>query len=213
MAEVDEYLRLKEMDALFTQAKHAAASMDSELNRLKRREAEKAERLVQLNTLQTEYRDLAHKIAEVDRQLSQHLSPDAMNKVEQQGLDYLIRQQELEQNIEEARTFLAGFEKTLQELTDEIQSAISKHRIDRDQSLARAKLLELELSPEWLRAYQKIQSKNPAHGVFSRIENGHCAFCRGAVSRPLESEVEAQLLLKACPSCGRLFLPHKAVYG
>lgn len=213
MAEVDEYLRLKEMDALLTQAKREGAAMDSELNRLKRREGEKSERQVQLNLLQNEYKELAHQIAEVDRQLSQRLSPESIAKLEEVGLSHLIRQQELEELMQEHQTFLAGFEETLKELRNEINTAIGQHTRDRDQCLARAKLLQQELSPDWQRAYQKIMAQNPAHGPFSRIENGHCLFCRGTVSKLLESEVEAQLLLKPCPSCGRLFLPHKAVYG
>ena len=213
MAHVDEYLRLKEMDALLTQAKRDSIALDEELNRLKRREGEKAERQIQLNTLQTEYKELAHQIAEVDRQLSQRLSPETITKLEETGLNYLIRQQELEELMQEHQTFLAGFEETLNELREEIQAAMKQHTLLRDQNIERAKLLEQELSPDWQRAYRKIVSQNPAHGPFSRIDNGHCAFCRGTVSKLLESEVEAQLLLKPCPSCGRLFLPHKAVYG
>lgn len=213
MPEVDEYLRLKEMDALLTQAKIETTSVENEVNRLKRRESEKAEREIQLNTLKTEAKDLAHKIADLDRQLTQRLSPETILKLEEEGLALLIRQQELENEIEDSKNFLAGFEKTLKEIHTEINEAISKHTLLKDQYLSRAQALESELSDDWKRAYKRIQAKNPAHGVFSRIENGHCYFCRGAVSRPLESEVEAQLLLKACPSCDRLFLPHKAVYG
>lgn len=213
MPEVEEYLRLKELDALLTQAKLESTNMDSELNRLKRRETEKAERQVQLNTVQAEFKDLTHKIAELDRQLSQRLSPDTITKLEEEGLNHLIRQQELEQAIEDHQTFLAGFQKTLTELTEDINKSINEATIRRDQALARAKLLEAELSPDWQRLYKKVSSQNLAHGSFSRIEDGHCLFCRGTVSKAFESEVEAQLLLKPCPSCGRLFLPHKAVYG
>lgn len=213
MPEVDEYLRLKEMDALLTQAKLEATLVENELNRLKRRESEKAEREIQLNTLKQEAKDLAHKIADLDRQLTQRLSPETIQKLEEDGLALLVRQQELENQIEDSKSFLSGFEKTLQDIHQETADSISQHTLLKEQYLTRAKALEAELTEEWKRAYKKAQSKNLAHGVFSRIENGHCYFCRGAISRPIESEVEAQLLLKACPSCDRLFLPHKAVYG
>lgn len=213
MPEVDEYLRLKEMDALLTQANKESEAMELEINRLRRRENEKAERHVQLTQLERESKDVVHKIAEIDRLLKQHLSGEAIEKLDEDGLTLLIRQQEIETLIEESKTFLSGFEKTLLEIKAEIDEAIVRHKNLRDQALMRAKLLEADLSPDTLRAYRKIAAAKPSHSTFSRIESGHCLFCRSAVSRPVESEVEAQLLLKACSSCGRLFLPHKAVYG
>lgn len=213
MAEVDDYLRLRELDGLLKQASEEARRVEDELNRLKKLDVIKAEREGQLKTAREALRESQHQLAEVDRKLGQHLGAEAKERLEQQGLDLLIREQELDQVIDEHQTFLGGFAQTLKEIQAEVSAAVAEARTRQESSLLRARLLEEALPEDWRRAYQKALARKPAHGPFSRIENGHCLFCRGAISRIFESEVEAQLLLKACPSCGRLFLPHKAVYG
>jgi predicted nucleic acid-binding Zn-ribbon protein len=213
MPDVEEYLRLREMDAMLIQMRKATARMEDELNRLKRRENAKLEKEAQLKTLTQEAKNLSHQIAELDRQLSQRLDSAAAAALEEQGLQLLIRQQELEQEQEDIRTFLGGYEKTLAELRAEIENELTDARLQRDQAMARAKAIKDELPAEWREKYEKVAVQNLAHGPFTRITDTRCFVCQYAISRVVESEVDVQLLLKSCPGCGRLFLPYKAVAG
>jgi predicted nucleic acid-binding Zn-ribbon protein len=213
MPEVDDFFRLKEYDSLGREARVAKSAMDEELARLKRREAELAERRQLLATREADVRAMNHKMAELDRLLTQRLAPEAISKLEEEGLNILVRQQELEILIEEDHTFLAGFSATLEDIRRDIDSKLSEHRLKEKVALERQKALAPELPEGWLVSYQKIAAKNPAHGVVSRIQSQHCQFCRFSVSKSVESEVDTQYQLKSCSSCGRLFLPYKAVAG
>lgn len=213
MPEIEEYLRLREMDAMLIQLRKATARMEDELNRLKRRENAKLDKEAELKVLVQETRAVEHQIAEMDRRLTQRLDPATIGQLEEEGLALLIRQQELELQQEDVRTFLGGYEKTLAELRSEIDKELVEARMQRDQAIARAEAIKNELPTEWREKYEKVAAKNLAHGPFTRITNTRCFICQYAVSRLVESEVDVQLLLKSCSGCGRLFLPYKAVAG
>jgi predicted nucleic acid-binding Zn-ribbon protein len=213
MPVVDDFFRLKEYDSLGREAMVAKSAMEEELARLKRRESELAQRRELLTTREADVRAMNHKMAELDRLLTQRLAPEAISKLEEEGLGILVRQQELEMLIEEDRTFLAGFSATIEDIRRDVDSKLSELRLKEKVALDRQKALAPELPEGWLITYQKIAVKNPAHGVFSRIQSQHCQFCRFAVSKSVESEVDTQYQLKSCSSCGRLFLPYKAVAG
>lgn len=213
MAEVEEFFRLREFDSLSKEAAGYRAAMHDELTRLKRRESELSDRKELLQQRVSDMRTLEHAIADLDRRLTARLSPEAKEKLDEEGLQLLIKQQGLETEIDDHRTFLAGFEKTVEELRLEINSAISVLQLKCDQVSKRAEATFLELPSDWQQAYKKIAAKNPAHGVFTRLEGLKCQFCRAAVSKVFESEVDALGMLKSCPSCGRLVLPYKTVAG
>jgi predicted nucleic acid-binding Zn-ribbon protein len=213
MAKVDDFLIIREYDSLSREANSLKTQMEEELARLRRREADLSDRQALLKTREFDMRSLNDQIAELDRKLAQRLSPEMAVKVEEEGLAMLIRQQELEVEIEEHKTFLAGFSKTVKDIREEIELNLSNQKMKRDATLERAQNLFTTLPEEWQKAYQKIAAKNPAHGVFTRLDGLKCQFCRGAVSKVFESEVDTQFQLKACPSCGRLVLPYKTVAG
>lgn len=213
MAEVEHFFQLREFDSLSREAAGLQAAMDEELARLKRRESELSDRKELLDTRVSDMRALEHQIAELDRRLASRLTPEAKEKLDEEGLQLLIRQQELEQEIDEHQTFLAGFAKTVEGLRTEITTQLNLLKLKRDQTLARAAGVFQQLPTDWQAAYKKIAAKNPAHGVFTRLDGLKCQFCRAAVSKVFESEVDALGMLKACPSCGRLVLPYKTVAG
>lgn len=213
MAEVEEFFRLREFDSLSREAAGYRAAMHDELTRLKRRESELSDRKELLEQRVSDMRTLEHNIAELDRRLAARLSPEAKEKLDEEGLQLLIKQQELELEIEDHKTFLAGFQKTVDELRLEINTAISLLQLKCDQVSKRAEATFLELPSDWQQAYRKIAAKNPVHGVFTRLEGLKCQFCRAAVSKVFESEVDTLGMLKSCPSCGRLVLPYKTVAG
>ena len=213
MPAVDDFFRLKEYDSLGREAQALQGKMDEERSRLQRRAEELAARQAQLAERETAQRELGHQIAELERRLTQRLSPQANAQLEEEGLALLSRQDEIAAQIGEHRTFIQGFTRTIQELQGEIDAQLTAWQAERAALLERARRLIPELPEGWHEAYQRVAQKKPAHGVFTRLAGLHCQFCRHAVSKVLQSEVDVGLMLKGCPGCSRLILPYKAVAG
>lgn len=213
MADVDDFFRLREYDSLMREVDRLRQGIAQETERLLRRKSEFEDRVKLLNSRESQFRQFNHQIAELDRRLAQHLSPEAKSKLEEEGLKLLSDQEEISQLIAEDQVFIKGFTRTVQELETEIQALIQSNEALIAQNLKRAELVYATLPSEWPAQYQRILAKKPAHGVFSRIENLKCQFCRYSISKVLESEVDVGLQLKGCPGCGRLLLPYKAVAG
>jgi predicted nucleic acid-binding Zn-ribbon protein len=213
MPEVDDFFLLKEYDSLGRAALAAESLKDEELARLKRREGELAERTAHLEAREAQNREMNHRMAELDRLMSQRLAPEALARAEEEGLNILVEQQHLELLIEEDRTFIAGFSQSIAEIREEVNSKIAAAQLEQKRTQERQASIAPQLPDGWLVSYQKIAAKKPPHGVFSRIQNLQCQFCRYSVSKIVESEVDTKCELRSCGSCGRLFLPYKAVAG
>lgn len=213
MADVDDFFRLREYDSLMREVDRLRQGIAQEKERLSRRKSELEDRVKLLNSRDSQFRQFNHQIAELDRRLAQHLSPEAKSKLEEEGLKLLSDQEEISQLIAEDQVFIKGFTRTVQELETEIQALIQSNEALIAQNLTRAEQVYETLPSEWPAQYQRIFAKKPAHGVFSRIENLKCQFCRYTISKVLESEVDVGLQLKGCPGCGRLLLPYKTVAG
>ncbi len=213
MADVDDFFRLREYDSLMREVDRLRQGIAQESERLSRRKSELSDRIELLNSRESQFRQFNHQIAELDRRLAQHLSPEAKTKLEEEGLKLLSEQEEISQLISEDQVFIKGFTQTVQELESEILAEIQSSEAVIAQNLKRADSVYATLPTEWHAQYQRILAKKPAHGVFSRIENLKCQFCRYTISKVLESEVDVGLQLKGCPGCGRLLLPYKTVAG
>jgi predicted nucleic acid-binding Zn-ribbon protein len=213
MPGIDEFLRLRELGSMLSQASAASEAHEDELNRLRKREATRAETLTILDAFKFEHRTLASRLNDIEHQLSQRLVAETQARLEDEGLALLMRQQEIDRAADEARTFLGGYDKTLTELRVEIDANLAQARLRRDEALARAAALREDLPADWREKFDRVLAKKLAHGPFSRLTNTRCHFCQHAVSKVFESEVDVLLQLKACPGCGRLLLPHKVVAG
>lgn len=213
MINVEDYLLLREMSALHARSSVELQSMENELTRLKSRELQKEARVKELAETMAQCHLTEDRLTTIDRELTQHLSPERQSLLEEEGFKLLSILDELREKIQDDRQFLQGFEKTLAEIRAEVETQANFHRRESEMALAHAQEIAHKLPSGWPEAYERIAKRQPPHGPFSRIQGFKCAFCHYTVSRPLESEVESQLLLRACPSCGRLFLPHKAVAG
>ncbi len=213
MADVDDFFRLKEYDSLGREAQGLAEKMEEGLRRLKRLEDELLARRTQLTERTAARGQLKHQIAELERRLAQRLSPEVMDQLENQGLELLSALGELESLIADDNTFITGFTQTIQSIQQEVTEENQRLTQARSNLLERAQLLRPQLPDGWAETHAKIAQKKPAHGVFTRLTGLTCQFCRYSVSKVFESEVDTQFQLKSCASCGRLFLPYKAVAG
>jgi len=213
MLELEYFFSLREYDSLGRNATELELREREELERIRRRSAERDSRTEVLRHARGELRAAEDELATLDRQLAQRLSVEAKQQLETQGLALLETQQRLEVEIDEHVAFLAGFAKTLEDITQEANAQIKLLQSQRKVLEERRALLWQGLPEDLRLAYQKVAAKKLAHGVFTRLQGLHCQFCRHAVSKGFESEVDTLVALKACPGCGRLVLPYKAVAG
>jgi predicted nucleic acid-binding Zn-ribbon protein len=131
-----------------------------------------------------------------------------VEKYENKGMEYLSKIDELEKEIADQKIFINGIQKTISEIAQE-----TKHEIEIiDQEIKnidfRLNFLTSELPDDFKNIYQRIVSRKPAHGPFTRTDQGQCYFCRFQISKMDESEIDAQRILKTCSQCGRIFLPY-----
>ena len=120
----------------------------------------------------------------------------------------LERTEAIQQELEDKKTFLAGLEKTYQEIESEVKVELQDNQKGVSQADLRMKLILEELPSGFRETLERTLKKNLAVGSFTRIDNGSCFFCRYKISRTDESEIDMQQMLKICPQCSRIFLPY-----
>jgi predicted nucleic acid-binding Zn-ribbon protein len=127
---------------------------------------------------------------------------------EGRGLEILGELELNEQERNDAKTFLAGIEKTIADIESEVKGEIGKEEEQIKIIDFRLSGLREDLPSDFKQLLEKLLSKNLAHGPFTRIDQGSCLFCRYKISRIDESEIDMQKKLKTCPQCSRIFIPY-----
>lgn len=129
-------------------------------------------------------------------------------KIENILLEHLSQIEEIKKTIKEDKFFLQGLEKTIQEISLEVEDELKKEHGSIDQLNLRLSLIEDCLPEDFRQTLLLTMKKNLSIGPFTRVENGSCFFCRYKISRLDESEIDMQQKLKICVQCSRIFLPY-----
>lgn len=213
MDNVAVFFQLKEYDSLCRENDSLKKQKSDLIDRLKNRQSELSSALEQAQILKQRLRDLDRELAEFDRVLSQRLAEASKQEVEEKALQVLIEQQKTEELLEEKKTFLVGFEKTVAEITQESNEAIQDVERKLHHLATRRELLFASFPSDWQAMLQRVQAKNLSLGNFTKTQEGKCALCRYKLSLEVQSEIDQQLKLKACAGCSRIFLPYQVVSG
>lgn len=128
--------------------------------------------------------------------------------LEDHGFNTLQEIEQMEGELQDAKTFSIGLESTIAEIQNEVTEDLNKLQTEVKILDQRISLLMEEIPSDFKAILLKISSKNLAHGPFTRIDQGSCYFCRFKISRMDESEIDMQKNLKTCPQCSRIFLPY-----
>ncbi len=225
---VDWFLKLKEIDSLTKMRINYLKSKSEQEDRVSKLNERRQETLMQTAKLKQDGFALNHELAEVEKKLKTaseqkqrlmdmggdekkiHQYLLDINQAEEQGLELLSQLEEIETQTQDHKTFLAGLEKTIKEIEQDVLPEVDKLNNEVINIDLRLKLLLEELPSDFRSTLQKISAKNLAHGPFTRIDQGSCYFCRYKISRLDESEIDMQKNLKTCPQCSRIFLPYGA---
>lgn len=223
---VDWFLKLKEIDSLGKMRINYLKTRSEQNERISKLNDRRNDAIVRTAKLRQETISLNSEMAEIDNKLKNaseqkqrvidiggdekkiHQFTAEIEFLEEKGMEHLSRQDEIEKEIEEAKTFAAGLEKTIQEIESEAKPELDKIEQELANIELRQKLLLEELPADFKSLLIKITAKNLAHGPFTRIDQGSCYFCRFKISRLEESEIDIQKILKTCSQCTRIFLPY-----
>lgn len=222
---VEWFVKLKEIDSLGKMRINHLKLIGEQQERLNKLHERKELSLLQTNSLNQEQRTLQQSLHDLEKKLrlfsvqKENLislggDEDKVAKFDQeiaaledQGLMLMERQDHIKADVEDAKTFQLGLEKTMSEIDRDVQEDIKNHEEEIQRLDLRLRLLEEELPSNFQQVYKRTQAKNLHHGSFTRVENGSCFFCRYKISRQDESEIDTQQNLKTCNQCGRIFLP------
>jgi predicted nucleic acid-binding Zn-ribbon protein len=225
---VEWFMKLKEISSLTKMRINHLKNLNEQENRLSNLYGKRQEKNMQTVKLQQEQNAIQQTIFELEKDLKnadlqrQRLidiggDQNKISAYQKEVLQYeekgFLLFEELEKNqsdLEDAKTFLSGIEKTIAEIKSEVEEEVLKEKKAIIQTELRLKLLDDELPADFRHLLHHTSAKNLAHGPFTRIENGSCFFCRFKISRTDESEIDMQQKLKTCPQCDRIFLPYGA---
>lgn len=223
---VEWFLKLKEIDSLTKMKLNLLKAKSEQEERITKLDQRRQENLSLTTTLRQELISANQHLAELEsrikvaseqkqrmldiggdeKKIAEYSTEIA--SMEEKGFDFLNQIEILENQLADNKTFLVGLEKTMaeisQETTTEIKSIV-KEIVTLEYRIS--SLIE-EIPAEFKALLIKVMAKKPAHGPFTRVENGSCYFCRYQVSRIDESEIDMQKSLKTCKQCGRIFLPY-----
>ncbi len=224
----ESFLKLKEFDSLEKMKLHHQKQIQEQEERLSLLNNKKQEKLNSqkqllndLHALEQQYFESEKKLKTAEAQASglrdigadeskiQQFQSDAA-KLENELFGLLEQTEQIQQELNEAKTFLSGLEKTILEIDTEVSGEREEHQKAIAQLDLRLVLIKEELPTDFREALEKTLKKKLAIGPFTRIENGSCYFCRYKISRVEESEIDMQKMLKHCPQCTRIFLPYGA---
>jgi predicted nucleic acid-binding Zn-ribbon protein len=225
---VEWFVKLKEIDSLgkmrFSHLKHLQEQQDRVAKIIERKDLTTS----QSASLNLEVRSLQQNLFETEKKIqlsSQQISNlrdvggdqskiDAftaeVSHLEDKGLELLDVIHLKKTSINENTTFLKGLEKTLHEISTEVDGEITKLNDEIKKIDLRLQLLEDELPSNFQQTYTRTKQKNLTHGPFTRTESGNCFFCRYKLSKQEEIEIDMLQSLKICTQCGRIFLPYGA---
>lgn len=225
---VEWFSKLKEINSLTKMKEGLLKRKADEENRVSVLEKRRLETIEQSNRTKQQIVLVHDQMAELEKSLKNfteqkqrildiggdekkiaHYSSE-IDKFEEIGLEHLMKIEELETELKEAKIFISGIEKTIDEIQRETASEIEKIHHEVENINIRVNLLKDELPSDFKSLLVKITNKNLAHGPFTRIEQGSCFFCRFKISRIEESEIDMFKGLKNCAQCERIFLPFGA---
>ncbi|MBC77121.1 MAG: hypothetical protein CME64_14005 [Halobacteriovoraceae bacterium] len=135
-----------------------------------------------------------------------------MDEIEMRGLELLEEMESIEEKIGDRKTFAKGIEETIAEIKAEVDAENSDRNKEIETLNGRIDSSLGELPEPFRTTYQKVKAQNLAISMFAKIESRSCSVCKSGVDRAREAQVEEQLLLKTCSSCGRIFIPNQALY-
>lgn len=224
----ESFSKLRELESLGKMKNTCIKVISEQDERLKSLNTRRQEHLQQLEELKSAYLSLQQDFHDKEKQLKtseQQASrlkdiggdeqkiksfTDEAARLEDELFGLMEKSEARQSEMADAKTFLQGLEKTLEDIRLEVDGVINEQRIEIARLETRLQLLEAELPDDFKSLLERTKKKNLAMGIFTKNESGSCYFCRFKISKNDESEIDMLKQLKTCPQCSRIFLPYGA---
>jgi predicted nucleic acid-binding Zn-ribbon protein len=204
------FLQLREIDSLRRMKNQYNSDIQSEKERLAKLDQKRHENENAILEQKTKLVTLQNNLLEIDAKLTgSRLNDEYKDKYELQGLEILEEIPLIETEIKEKQIFLSGLAKSRDEIALEVQEIIKKKSSDIINCEERIKLLEQSLPNDFNEIYKKVSALKLSVGMFTKVDQMACHFCRYTINKVEESEIDIQFKLKTCPQCRRIFLPNQ----
>lgn len=137
---------------------------------------------------------------------------EKIDQLEDLGLELLEKSEEIEKEIKEKETFLSGIAETIEEIKKDVMLASGANTKQIETLDNRIDNNLKQLPENFVRAYEQVKSRKLSVAAFTSIASGKCQVCKMSVDKTKERQVEEELALKTCSSCGRIFIPKEALF-
>lgn len=236
-----EYFKVfKELDGLDRQKKELQIKANDQKLRLKNTQDKINGRQEDLMDLEKELKELSFDLTNLENQLSQvqqklenktsqknqvfteqHIASldkeistyqENLSALENETFKVMEKKEDLQDNIEQTKTFIQGASNSLVEITEEVNEACEKLRLKIDILTERSAHQLTTLPQNFKTKILSLLGLNLRSTVLTTIKDKSCHYCRSALASQLINEVEDKHTLKACVSCKRIFIPSASSY-
>lgn len=135
-----------------------------------------------------------------------------LDNFENEAFNLLEISEELQERIDEKNNFLNGSEKTLKDISIEVQQNIDPMMSEIEVIRKRIDNLGSQLPEQTKTRLYKLIDKKLMHGPLTKIQDGSCFICRYEVNSINRDKIDKNLALLSCSSCSRLFIPNSTLY-
>ncbi len=230
------FRHLIEIEALKTQNQNDFQKISNENKRISDLEALREKREQQIKILDEEVRALKltekqlviegnqQKISRMKSQMDmvtsekeQHALEGQINllqketdQLEENYFAALERSEAIDEEKKDARTFLEGSLKTLDEIRLDVENENKKYQTQIDNRTLRFRALEEELDPKFKSFYFDLEKKFKTNRPVAYLIDKKCSQCHMMVDSMFKASLEEGRSFETCPNCGRLLIPETA---
>lgn len=236
----EDYRILKEINSLNNDRKNSQDLIDSQLHRVKEIERQRTIRTTKKQSTEDELSEcrsslnlIENKMAQIGPLLNQSKSNIAnvfsqleidslqaqigrhkseLDKHETSGLELMEKIEELEIEIQNADTFLAGSLEAIEEISADV-IAENQPTIKRIENLEnRINLLYEDLPKKISDTIMGLIQQNLKHGPFTSLAGNQCKLCGFTVPMIKVEDIENRLSFNQCRGCRRVYIPETSLY-
>lgn len=211
-----ERTRITKIEDLRLSARESLTEANSQLSEKSQELAQNEIRIEQLQKKIIQSQDALDKAVNEKAALSSQKQLEVFNEnlAQEEEMAFKIMEEieSLETLKNDKNTFLAGSEKSLKDIQEEVGNNNAPTIKEIDITKERINLLNQDLDQATLLRLEKLLAKNLKHGPLTKIENSACYICGYSVNATDRDQIEKNLLLKTCGSCSRIFIPNTSLY-
>lgn len=219
--ELKDFTSLKEIQSLDRMIKKHLDVIQSEQSRKdhiqglrEKRETEKLGLFQKTRENTALIAELDSKLSELEEKKESQIMVEKIEKISgemdatsEKIFSLMEENEELEEQINNCKTFLSGSLETLAEIDEEIKNETQDEQKEIDNYNRRINALLDQIPEELKKSFLKAREKFPHNVYLSRIVDRACEKCRFQLDSQSISLIDQARLVQRCHQCERLLIP------